>query len=123
MSNRDDYVEELQQLLDECVVALGSKSLRWGEIVVEIHELRKKDEQHLQVASSRTDEIDRLKVENAKLRKKTQQIHKDVEDLRMDTEETKEGIEWSDNAPVEVRMAWCNLLRSSGVDENRWFGP
>ena len=68
-------------------------------------------------------EYKKLEAENAKLRKKTQQIHKDVEDLRMDTEETKEGIEWSDNAPVEVRMAWCNLLRSSGVDENRWFGP
>lgn len=40
MSEQHDYIEELQQLLDECVVALGSKTLRWDEIVGEICELR-----------------------------------------------------------------------------------
>ena len=67
--------------------------------------------------------VEDLGVEIRRLRKKIEQIHEDVEELRMDTEETKEGLEWSNDAPDGVRMAWCNLLRSSGVDENRWFGP
>ena len=93
-----DYADELQELLDECADAAGG-TYRWKELPAKIRELR---------------------AENAELMRQAELVRKDIKDLE---KAAKEDEDWYAAAPTEVRMIWCSLIRSSGVDKGRWFGP